>query len=232
MPCGTSEQPFPCMIVRIPRIIRTLYPGRVWEGPNKGKRIYLTFDDGPISRVTPWVLQQLKVYEAKATFFCIGDNIRKHPEVFTRIISEGHAVGNHTYSHLNGWKTGTKEYVANTEKAQEILEQHMHSKENTSEQKAIKNVLFRPPYGRINSAQVKILEQKGYKIVMWDILSMDYNPGISPEKCTLNVTDNARSGSIIIFHDSLKAERNLKFALPKVLEHFSSQGYSFDKLQG
>lgn len=215
------------MIVRIPRIIKGLYPSRLWEGPSHGKKIYLTFDDGPIAEVTPWVLEQLKVYQARATFFCIGDNIRKHPDIFDLMISQGHAVGNHTYNHLNGWKTPVQEYVANTEKTRKILQEHMHSSENTSKRK----ILFRPPYGRLKGAQAASLQQKGYRIVMWDILSLDYNPTTSPQKCTRNVLDYARTGSIIVFHDSLKAERNLKYALPKVLEHFKSRGYSFEKLQ-
>lgn len=219
------------MKVRIPRIIKSLYPSRVWEGPKEEKKIYLTFDDGPVPEITTWVLAQLKTYGARATFFCIGDNIRKHPEVFKQIISEGHAAGNHTYNHLNGWKTPTAEYVENTAKAQQVLEQHLVDSENSSEGKVIKKTFFRPPYGRLKGAQARELERKGYRIVMWDILSMDYKRGISPEKCCRNVVVHSRSGSIIVFHDSVKAERNLKFALPKVLEHFTSQGYTFEKLQ-
>lgn len=219
------------MRVRIPAIIKNLYPSRVWEGPKEGKKIYLTFDDGPIPEITTWVLAQLRTYGARGTFFCIGDNIRKHPDVFKKMISEGHAVGNHTYHHLNGWKTPTAEYVANIQKAQQVLEQHLINSKDPSEEKAIKNTIFRPPYGRIKGAQAKELEKKGYRIVMWDILSMDYNRSVSPEKCYRNVVDHSCSGSIIVFHDSVKAERNLRFALPKVLEHFSSQGYTFENLQ-
>lgn len=208
-----------------------LYPRRLWEGPKEGKKIYLTFDDGPIPEVTPWVLEQLKRYDAKATFFCIGDNIRKHPEVFRQVISEGHAVGNHTFNHLNGRKTSTAEYVANTEKAQQVVEQHLPRSEDPSEEKAGKKILFRPPYGRIKGAQAKSLAQKGFRIVMWDILSMDYDVAISPERCYLNVTNHTHSGSIIVFHDSLKAEKNLRAVLPKILEHYSRKGYSFEKLR-
>lgn len=219
------------MIVRIPQIVKLLYPRRLWNMPGKGKKIYLTFDDGPIPTVTPWVLEQLRSFGAKATFFCIGDNIRKHPEVLEQVISEGHAVGNHTYNHLNGWKTTAAEYVANTEKAQQVLEQYLYCLDNPSEEKAEKSILFRPPYGRIKGSQAKSLVQKRYKIVMWDILSMDYDAGISPEKCTRNVIDHAGSGSIVVFHESVKAERNLRIALPKVLQHYSRKGYTFEMLQ-
>lgn len=219
------------MIVRIPRIVKSLYPRRIWEGPKEGKKIYLTFDDGPIPEITPWVLQQLKFYGAQATFFCIGDNIRKYPEVFKQVISEGHVAGNHTCKHLNGWKTPVAEYVKNTDAAQQILERHLLRSENPSEEKAVKNLLFRPPYGRIKNRQARALEKKGYRIVMWDIISMDYDAGISPEKCYRNVIDHAQSGSIIVFHDSVKAARNLKSVLPKVLEYYSRKGYSFEKLQ-
>ncbi len=219
------------MQVKIPKLVKKLYPRRTWDGPAKDKTLYLTFDDGPIPEVTPWVLEQLKKHQAKATFFCIGDNIRKHPEVFKKVILEGHSVGNHTFNHLNGWKTTTAEYMENTEKAKLIMKQYLPNIENPSEERGSKNELFRPPYGRIKSSQARELLRLEYKIVMWDIISMDYDASVSPEKCLRNVLDNAENGSIIVFHDSLKAEKNLKAVLPLILEHFSSEGYSFEKLE-
>ena len=209
---------------RIPRIIKWIYPNRIWEGPVGNKNIYLTFDDGPIPGVTPWVLEQLKSYNAKATFFCIGENVKKYPNIFRQVIAEGHEVGNHTYNHLDGWRTSVAAYLENTEKAQEIMEQELPP------DKIRKNSLFRPPYGKIRNVQAKQLQKKGYKIVMWSIVSMDYDQRLSPEKCLQNVLKNAGPGSIIVLHDSKKAERNLKAILPKLLAHFAHEGYSFKAL--
>lgn len=211
------------MIATVPGFVKWIFQKRIWEGPAIGKNIYLTFDDGPIPEVTPWVLKQLKIYEAKATFFCIGDNVQKHPEILKNIIAEGHAFGNHTFNHLNGWETSTSEYLLNTLKAQQVLEKYLpkHTR--------IKNPLFRPPYGRIKSKQARELQKRDFRIVMWSILSMDYSQ-ISSEKCLQNVLKNAKSGNIIVFHDSLKAQKNLTEVLPGVLEHFSGLGYSFKSL--
>jgi peptidoglycan/xylan/chitin deacetylase (PgdA/CDA1 family) len=148
---------------------------------------------------------------AKATFFCIGENVQKHPEIFQRILSEGHSVGNHTFNHLNGWKTATSEYIENIEKAKK----QMHNSEFKIQNSRL---LFRPPYGKITSKQAKTLQKKGFKIVMWDIISYDYDTNVSEEKCLQNVLKNIRSGSVVVFHDSLKAEKNLRYVLPKVLE--------------
>ncbi|MGB7784555.1 MAG: polysaccharide deacetylase family protein [Salinimicrobium sp.] len=211
------------MKVKIPKLIKMLYPRRIWDGGREAKIIYLTFDDGPIHEVTPWVLQQLKKYDAKASFFCIGDNLAAHPDIFKRLIAEGHSVGNHTYNHLNGWKTSTKDYLQNTSKAQQLMQEY-------APQRALKNAFFRPPYGKIRNRQAKKLCRQGYKIVMWDIVSEDYNREITPEKCLQNVLKYTVPGSLIVFHDSLKAERNMKYALPRVLEHYSQRGYSFRSL--
>ncbi|KJJ39730.1 polysaccharide deacetylase family protein [Aequorivita vladivostokensis] len=194
----------------MPRFIQRLYPERIWAFSREEKSIYLTFDDGPIPEVTPWVLDELKKYNAKATFFCIGENVQKHPEIFQRILSEGHSVGNHTFNHLNGWKA-TSEYIENVDKAEGQMG-------NNSKFKIQDIRLFRPPYGKITSKQAKILQRKGFKIVMWDIISYDYDANTSPEKCLQNVLKNIKPGSVIVFHDSLKAEKNLRFVLPKVLE--------------
>lgn len=209
---------------RIPRFIKWIYPKRIWEGPAAENSIYLTFDDGPIARVTPWVLQQLKLYNAKASFFCIGENVEKHPEIFRQVIAEGHTVGNHTYHHLDGWRTPLQTYLENTAKAQEAMEREL------PEGMSLKNVFFRPPYGKIRNVQARGLQEKGFRIVMWSIISMDYDQKLSAEKCLQNVLKNARPGSVIVFHDSLKAEENLRQILPAVLENFSKKNYSFKAL--
>ncbi|SDK70311.1 Peptidoglycan/xylan/chitin deacetylase, PgdA/CDA1 family [Salinimicrobium catena] len=216
--------------MKTPKLVKKLFPRRLWGGPTDGKKLYLTFDDGPIPEVTPWVLEELKEYNAKATFFCIGDNIAKHPEIYKKVISEGHSVGNHTFNHLNGWKTSVEKYLQNTEECRQVMERHSIQK-ISSEEKGMKNEFFRPPYGRIKSRQAQALEKLGYKIVMWDIISMDYDSNLSAEKCYRRVAYYAKSGSIIVFHDSLKAEKNLRYALPKILKHFSREGYSFNKLK-
>lgn len=199
-------------IVKIPFFIPWIYPKRVWHFSRKQKAIYFTFDDGPIPEVTPWVLDQLNKHQAKATFFCIGQNVEKHPEIFKHIQAEGHAVGNHTFNHLNATETSVSTYLENTEKAHSIIN---HS------------LLFRPPYGKLDSAKEKALIKKGYKIVMWDVLSADFDPNISPQECFSNVIKNAKNGSIIIFHDSIKAEKKLKYTLPKALKYFKEKGFEF-----
>ena len=197
----------------MPRFIQRLYPERIWVFSRSTNSVYLTFDDGPIPEVTPWVLDELKKHGAKATFFCIGDNITKHPEILKRILAEKHAVGNHTYNHLNGWKTETSEYIENVLKCEATIKANSDSGAYQDSK-----VLFRPPYGRIKSSQAKLLQNKGYKIVMWEIISYDFEAGISEEECLQNVLGKIRPGSVVVFHDSLKAEKNLRYVLPKVLE--------------
>ena len=199
--------------IKTPRILKQFFAKYTWSFFTHKKEIYLTFDDGPIPEVTEFVLDKLKEYNAKATFFCIGDNIRKHPTVFSRIISEGHAVGNHTFNHLNGWKTSNDTYFENTNKCEKLLNQ--------------KTKLFRPPYGRIKKSQAKHLLANGYKIIMWGVLSADFDTTISKEKCLQNVLKNTKKGSIIVFHDSIKASDKLYYTLPKVLKEFSEKGYEF-----
>ena len=213
------------MITKIPQFIRRLFPNRLWKVSTEEKILYLTLDDGPIPEVTPWVLEQLEEYEAKATFFCIGDNIQKNSEMFQQILSKGHRLGNHTFNHLNGWRTSTEEYIENILMAEEAILSHSGKWKAAESQK-----LFRPPYGRITGKQAKLLMERNYKIVMWDILSRDYNETLSPEKCVEKVIKKSKPGSILVFHDSLKAEKNIKAVLPRVLEYYSSKGYSFGKL--
>tara|TARA_B100001146_G_C16171157_1_gene430136 strand:- start:152 stop:766 length:615 start_codon:yes stop_codon:yes gene_type:complete len=199
----------------MPRFIQRLYPERIWAFSHEKASVFLTFDDGPIPEVTPWVLDELKKHNAKATFFSIGENVKKHPEIFERILFEGHSVGNHTFNHLKGSKTETSKYIENTLLAEKLI----HSK------------LFRPPYGKITSKQAKILQIKGFKIVMWDVISYDYDSTVSEEKCLENVLKNIQSGSIIVFHDSLKAEKNLRYVLPKVLEIIVKKGWLCNSIQ-
>lgn len=211
--------------VGIPKFIQKLYPERIWEISTEKKEVFLTFDDGPIPEVTPWVLDMLGKFNAKATFFCIGDNILKNPTVFNQILSEGHTVGNHTHNHLKGWKTTTNLFVENVERCQKAI---VETIDNNN--KYPNSTLFRPPYGKMTSTQAKMLQAKGYKIIMWSILSYDYDAGTSGEQCLNNVLENIRPGSIVVFHDSLKAEKNLRYALPKVLENLNSQGFIFKDL--
>jgi peptidoglycan/xylan/chitin deacetylase (PgdA/CDA1 family) len=191
------------------------FPRYVWEIPNSEKKVFLTFDDGPTPEITEWTLSQLKQYNAKATFFCIGNNIEQHPQLFHKVTAAGHAIGNHTFDHLKGWKTATENYLQNIKQC-----------DNSIRKLHVENCkLFRPPYGRIKKSQAKPLLEAGYKIIMWDILSADFDQAINPEKCLENVLSNVRSGSIIVFHDSVKAFRNLEYALPKTLAFLKEKGF-------
>lgn len=210
---------------------KIIYPSLIWENPTEEKILYLTFDDGPHPTATPFVLDQLKQYNAKATFFCIGKNVAALPYMYRKILEEGHTTGNHTFNHLNGWKTDDKTYIQN------ILEASKYINSN----------LFRPPYGRITKFQTSLLQRDGqwsmadkeasliidhspFNIIMWTILSGDFDETISPQRCLQNVILNSKRGNIIVFHDSTKAWDRMSFALPKVLEYFSKEGYSFKSL--
>ena len=202
--------------VKTPKWLKILYPNRIWEMDVHKKEIYLTFDDGPHNTITSFVLNELKKYNALATFFCIGNNVINNPAVYQRIIDEGHAVGNHTQQHLNGYQKLDKVYV------DDILEAS----------KSIDSNLFRPPYGRIKPYQAKIITtlKNPYKIIMWTLLSGDFDTTLSPERCFENVVFKISNGSIVVFHDSEKAAERMMFALPKVLKTFSDKGYVFKKL--
>lgn len=199
-------------------LIKKIFSNYVWDVPNTENKIYLTFDDGPIPEITEWVLEELEKYNAKATFFCIGHNIEKNREIFEKVINNGHSIGNHTFNHLNGWKSPTEKYIENSLQWSVVSGQHTNNK------------LFRPPYGKIKPSQSKKLQQIGYKIIMWDVLSADYDTTISPEKCLKNVLKNVKSGSIIVFHDSIKAFPNLEYTLPKALKYWTAKGFVFEKL--
>ncbi len=199
--------------------VKKVFPNYVWDIPNRENKVFLTFDDGPTPEITEWTLEQLKKYNAKATFFCIGNNIEKHPAIFQKIIEAQHAIGNHTFNHLKGWETSTDEYIENTRKCSQLIEkQEARSKKQ-------EKALFRPPYGKIKPSQSRALRRLGYKIIMWDVLSRDFDKTSTPEECLKNVLKNVKSGSIIVFHDSVKAEQNLRYVLPKTLAFLKEKGF-------
>lgn len=227
--------------VKIPTLVKRMFSNYIWSIPTTSKIIYLTFDDGPTPGITNCTLDILKQYNAKATFFCIGNNIEKHPDIFQNIINSGHAIGNHTHNHIKGWKTKTKDYLKNIFEAQNVINSQIktyHTERSRSveletqnpELKTLNSELFRPPYGQIKPKQGKQLIGLGYKIIMWDVLSFDWDATVSPEDCLNNVISKTTIGSIIVFHDSVKASKNMQYALPKFLEHFSKKGYSFESI--
>lgn len=212
--------------IKTPLVAKKMFPNYVWDIPSTEKTIYLTFDDGPTPEITDWTLNTLKKFDAKATFFCIGNNIKKHPEIFKNILNEGHVIGNHTQNHIKGWKTTTNDYLKNIEEAQKIIDFQIPNSEISNGESVILNI-FRPPYGQITPKQGKNLITLGYKIIMWDVLSFDWDKSVSKDTCLENVISKAKNGSVIVFHDSLKASKNMTYALPKVLEYFSKQNYKF-----
>lgn len=200
-------------LVRAPFLVTKLLPNTIWRKDSSENKIYLTFDDGPIPVVTPYVLDLLKENRVKATFFCVGHNVKNNPEIYNRIIAEEHSVGNHTYSHLNGWKTNNKKYLENVEECSKIVNSN----------------LFRPPYGKLKPAQLKELNKK-YSVIMWDVLSGDYDFNTGKRKCYANVISKVRNGSIIVFHDSLKSRINLEYVLPRFIAYAKGEGFKFEKL--
>ncbi|WP_157207001.1 polysaccharide deacetylase family protein [Mariniflexile maritimum] len=214
----------PLTPIKTPLFVKKMFPNYVWDITTNTKSIYLTFDDGPTPEITNWVLNMLKSYHAKATFFCIGNNIEKHPEIFQNIIADGHSIGNHTHNHIKGWKTKANDYVDNIAKAESLIDSQIQNSELR-----IQN-LFRPPYGQITPKQGKKLLALGYKIIMWDVLSFDWDKNVSEETCFNNVISKATNGSIIVFHDSVKASKNLQYTLPRVLEFFSKKNFLFEAL--
>lgn len=222
------------MPAKTPGFVKSLFPNFVWNIDTHEKILYLTFDDGPTPGITEWVLETLEAYNAKATFFCIGNNIKKHPELFYRIIAQGHAIGNHTYDHLNGWNTPTKAYIKNIIKTHEQIKSlignfKFQNYEAANHAILTKN-LYRPPYGKLKTRQIRQIQDMGYEIVMWDVLSFDWDAATSQEKCYNNVILSAKEGSIIVFHDSIKASKNLRFTLQKALEFFSKKGFEYRAL--
>ena len=197
-------------IEQVPKLFRMLYPHAEWRGNTKEKVVYLTFDDGPIPGITPWVLDLLDEYGIKATFFLVGDNVRKHPEEFRMIVERGHRVGNHTFNHIKGPSYKASSYIANVDKANELIQSD----------------LFRPPHGWMRWAQYMVLRNR-YTIVMWDLVTRDYSKRLNGRQVLRIVKKYARNGSIITFHDSIKSEKNMKYALPRAIEWLQEQGYQF-----
>ncbi len=196
-------------LVKTPIFIQKIYESCTWRIDSKDS-IYLTFDDGPHPEATPLVLELLKTYDAKATFFCIGENARAHPKLVQQILVSGHTIGNHSYSHPSGWTTKTKNYIADVDKCKEIID----------------SKLFRPPYGRLKPSQLNELVAK-YKVIMWDIMCGDFEDQLTKEICLSNITDNAKAGSIILLHDTASSIKKLKYVLPKVLEFYNTKGLKF-----
>lgn len=205
--------------IKTPWIAKKIFASYVWNLPAGENAVYLTFDDGPHPIITSWVLEQLKQYNAKATFFCIGNNVEKYPDIYQKILDEDHATGNHTHHHLNGWKTKDRKYLDDISKAAQL----------------IKSNLFRPPYGRIKSNQAKkiaiALQTDKEQIIMWDVLSADFDSSFSPEQCLRHVLENVSAGSIVVFHDSEKAFNNLKHVLPATLRYLKEEGFDFKKIE-
>lgn len=217
--------------IKTPRFIRFLFPNYLWKINNKPHKLFLTFDDGPIPEITEWVLDILNQESIKATFFCIGENIQKNPKIFKRILSEGHAVGNHTYNHLNGWKKNNSDYIKNFKLCEEIIKVSKQTIEKSNDNiKKENSLLFRPPYGKIKPTASRYIRKKKHKIIMWDVLSYDFDSSISPQQCYENVINNVRSGSIIVFHDSLKAAKNMQYTLPKAIQFLKKKGFVFETI--
>jgi peptidoglycan/xylan/chitin deacetylase (PgdA/CDA1 family) len=200
-------------MVKPPQYLKWLYPGVTWNIKTAEKVLYLTFDDGPIPEVTPLVLDHLKQFDAKATFFCIGDNVQKHPSIFNAVLSGGHQIGNHTFHHYNAWKVSQQTYMNDVLEAKKIIPSN----------------LFRPPYGKLTPMHIRKLK-KDFKIILWDVISCDFDTKVDKETVYQNVINNATNGSIIVFHDSVKAAPNLLYALPKVLRYFDDLGFKFKSL--
>lgn len=198
------------LLIQPKSILKKIYPKATWNLNRTEKIIYLTFDDGPIPELTEWVLAELLKFKAQATFFCVGENILKYPDIFEKVKSQGHRVANHTMHHIKGFKHNVPDYLKEVDECKAL----------------IGNNLFRPPYGQLKRRQYKALIEKNYRIILWDVISYDYE-AISPENCLTNVLGNTRSGSVVLFHDNLKAEKNLKYTLPLFLQHFSNLGYEF-----
>ena len=210
----------------VPSTIQWLIPSCTWRKEGQGKVIYLTFDDGPHPEITAWVINELKQHQIKATFFCVGDNLKKHPETAKQLLTEGHQIGNHTMHHIKGWKHKNVDYLKDIEDCDTEIRKIY---EQMNDEKAQPR-LFRPPYGQIKPSQIKRLRTKGYEIIQWSNLSCDYDKRLNCEKSLSALVKNAKPGSIVVFHDSEKAENQLKKILPRYLKALLADGYTFQTL--
>lgn len=199
---------------RPPKLLQSLLPQCFWSLPNRQNKIYLTFDDGPTPEVLPVILKTLDAYKVPATFFCVGENMQKHPDLVWEMQKRNHAIGNHTYNHISGWRNKNATYFENVEACNKVY----------------KSKLFRPPYGRLRTSQANELKRK-YKIIMWDVLSYDYDKKVLPEICFRNVIDATKSGSVIVFHDNVKALKNLEYALPRSIDFLLKKDFVFDVIK-
>ena len=199
---------------KTPKFFKKIYRKCVWNISFPNNTVYITFDDGPIPEITPWVLGVLREHQVKATFFCVGENINKHPEIYKQVLLEGHSVGNHTYNHNNGWKTNDKVYELSVEKAQTEMDLYQSNQVK----------LFRPPYGKLKWNQYQKKIKNGYKIIMWEVLSADFDTSLDPEMCLEKLKKNTAPGSIIVFHDNVKSFRILKKVLPEYLMFLKQKG--------
>ena len=199
---------------RPPKLLQSLLPQCFWSLPNKQNKIYLTFDDGPTPEVLPFILKTLDTYKVLATFFCVGENMQKHPDLVKDMLKRGHTIGNHTFNHISGWRTKNKTYFENIEVCNKVY----------------KSKLFRPPYGRLRASQANELRKK-YKVIMWDVLSYDYDKKVLPQTCFRNVIDATKSGSVIVFHDNTKALKNIEYALPRSIDFLLKKDFVFDVIK-
>jgi peptidoglycan-N-acetylglucosamine deacetylase len=199
------------LFVTTPKFIQALFPSLIWRKETNNKEIWLTFDDGPDPEVTPWILNVLKQEDVKATFFLVGEQIEEFPDLVVAIINEGHIIANHSYSHLNGWLCNKEKYLSDVEKCQELMPE---------------NQLFRPPYGKITKAQIKLLKEK-YKIILWDVLSWDFQQNTSPQRVQENILRNTKEGSIIVLHNNQKSYKNLTSILEETIQELKKRGFNF-----
>lgn len=205
---------------KTPALFRFLFPQYVWRKPVKEKVIYLTFDDGPVPEITEFVLKQLAMYQVRATFFCVGENLGRYPEIAQQIVKQGHRLANHTFNHLRGWETDTDTYLQNIALCQQQLDKfqpHQTPK------------LFRPPHGRIRRGQFQKIKSE-YHVIMWEVLTYDFDATLSPEVCLQQTIKQTTAGSVVVLHDSVKARRNMEYVLPRFLSHFANLGYRFESL--